>query len=136
MSLDEIPKNIQPEIPTNHNINNRPPISKWFIVPIVSTFIWIFVGVSAIIGVRMFWNAPIDPSFALFGVVAFSAIVAFSIVLTLDFVTGSNLSFKFAGLEFSGTSGPVTLWILAFSAVMAAFILGGFPDLVKFKCSS
>jgi hypothetical protein len=44
-------------------------------------------------------------------------------------VTGGDLTFEFAGQKFNETSGPVTLWILAFSAIMAAFILGGFGDL-------
>jgi len=79
----------------------------------------------------MYWNSPIHPSFALFGAVAFSSVTAFTIVLTLEIVTGRDLSFEFANLKFTGTSGPVTLWILAFLAIMSTFILGDFQNLAK-----
>ena len=88
-------------------------------------------GISIIIGWRMYWNSPIHPSFALFGAVAFSSVTAFTIVLTLEIVTGRDLSFEFANLKFTGTSGPVTLWILTFLAIMSTFILGDFQDLAK-----
>jgi hypothetical protein len=65
----------------------------------------------------------------MFGAVAFSSVIAFAIVLGLDIVTGTNLSFEFAGLKFTGTSGPVTLWILTFVTIMATFILGDFKAL-------
>ncbi len=116
---------------SNGNPNLRPSLSKWFLVPIVATFIWLFFGITGIIGYRMYWNSPVHPSFALYGVVAFAAIVAFSIVLTLEFVTGRNISLKFGKLEFIGTSGPVILWILVFLAVMSAFLLSGVNDLVE-----
>ena len=115
----------------NQNIGKRPPVPGWFIAVISFTFAWVFIGISVIIGIRMFFYSPIHPSFALFGAVAFSSITAFAIVLALEIVTGSNLSFKFANLEFTGTSGPVTLWILAFLAIMLAFISGGVQDLAK-----
>ena len=114
----------------------RPRIPKWLMIVTGIPFIWIFFGTPMIIGVRMFYNSPIHPSFALFGAIASAAVIAFVIVLTLDFVTGKDLSFEFAGLKFTGTSGPVILWILAFSAVMAAFILAGFQDLVKIEATS
>jgi hypothetical protein len=56
--------------------------------------------------------------------------------LTFDVVTGGNLNFEFAGQKFNGTSGPVTLWILAFLAIMAAFIMAGFNDLAKSPMTS
>jgi hypothetical protein len=114
----------------------RPTIPKWLMVVTAIPFIWIFFGTPMIIGIRMFYNSPIHPSFALFGAIASASVIAFVIVLTLDFVTGKDLSFEFAGLKFTGTSGPVTLWILAFSAVMAAFIFAGFQDLVKIESIS
>lgn len=114
----------------------RSDIPVWLIVATAIPFIWIFFGTPFIIGVRMWNNSPIHPSFALFGAIAFASVIAFVIVLTLEFVTGDNLSFDFAGLKFTGTSGPVTLWILAFSAVMAAFVLAGFQDMAKSQASS
>jgi hypothetical protein len=113
----------------NQNAGRRPPIPLPLISFIFVVFMWIFVGISFIIGWRMWWNSPIHPSFALFGAVAFSSVIAFAIVLGLDIVTGTNLSFEFAGLKFTGTSGPVTLWILAFAAIMSTFVLGDFKTL-------
>jgi hypothetical protein len=121
--------------PPDPNIERRPSVPRWFIFVISFTFAWVFIGISVIIGIRMFLNSPIHPSFALFGAVAFSSITAFAIVLALEIVTGNNLTFKFANLEFTGTSGPVTLWILAFLAIMLTFISGGVQDLAKSNIS-
>jgi hypothetical protein len=115
----------------NENKGQRPSIPWWLYIAIAFTFIWIFIGVSVIIGLRMYWNSPIHPSFALFGAVAFSSVTAFAIVISLDIATGRDLSFEFANLKFTGTSGPVTLWILVFLAIMGTFILGNFQELVK-----
>jgi hypothetical protein len=127
------PPAIAPYLPEANNqyqnAGRRPPIPKQLIIFISLVFAWIFVGISFIIGCRMWSNSPIHPSFALFGAVAFSSVIAFAIVLGLDIVTGSNLSFEFASLKFTGTSGPVTLWILAFVAIMATFIVGDFKTL-------
>ncbi|MEO0928877.1 MAG: hypothetical protein AAFY63_23835 [Cyanobacteria bacterium J06643_13] len=103
----------------------------WLKLTVGIVFMFLFFGIPVIIGYRMYWNSPIHPSFALFGVVAFSAVVAFAIVLAFELVTGKTVSFEFAGLKFSGTSGPVTLWVLVFSSVMAAFILAGVKDLAQ-----
>jgi hypothetical protein len=125
-----------PEQKDTPSPGERPRIPKWLMVVTGIPFVWIFFGTPMIIGIRMFYNSPIHPSFALFGAIASSSVIAFVIVLTLDFVTGKDLSFEFAGLKFTGTSGPVTLWILAFSAVMAAFVLAGFQDLAKIQATS
>jgi magnesium-transporting ATPase (P-type) len=117
--------------PEDRDPKKRPDIPFWLILVISFTFAWIFIGISVIIGYRMYWNSPIHPSFALFGAVAFSSVTAFAIVLTLDIVTGKDLSFEFANLKFTGTSGPVTLWILTFLAIMSTFILGDFHNLSK-----
>ena len=130
------PEDRNPEQKDTTSPGVRPSIPKWLMVVIGIPFIWIFFGTPMVIGVRMFYNSPIHPSFALFGAIASSSIIAFMIVLALDYVTGKDLSFEFAGLKFTGTSGPVTLWILAFSAVMAAFVLAGFQDLAKIQSPS
>lgn len=111
------------------NPQNRPEVSRLLKIFLFLVFGWIFLGISFIIGVRMWWNSPIHPSFAMFGAVAFASVIAFTIVLSLDIVTGSNLAFEFAGLRFTGTSGPVTLWILTFLAIMSTFIIGDFKTL-------
>ena len=129
----QLPPAITPYPPEANNQNQdagrRPPIPNELILFISLVFAWIFIGISFIIGWRMWWNSPIHPSFALFGAVAFSSVIAFAIVLGLDIVTGTNLSFEFAGLKFTGTSGPVTLWILTFVTIMATVILGDFKAL-------
>jgi hypothetical protein len=115
----------------NRTSKQRPDVPKWLIAVVSFTFAWIFIGISVIIGWRMYLNSPIHPSFALFGAVAFSSVTAFAIVLTLDIVTGRDLSFQFANLKFTGTSGPVTLWVLVFLAIMGTFIAGDFHELAK-----
>lgn len=103
----------------------------WLKVFVFLVFVWIFTGISGIIGWRMWWNSPIHPSFALYGAVAFSSVIAFAIVFSFDFVSGSNLSFEFAGLKFTGTSGPVTLWVLVFLSIMFTFILADYKSLAR-----
>ncbi|MEO1690751.1 MAG: hypothetical protein AAFR62_22205 [Cyanobacteria bacterium J06629_2] len=108
----------------------------WLKLTVGIVFMFLFFGIPVIIGYRMYWNSPIHPSFALFGVVAFSAVVAFTIVLAFELVTGKTVSFEFASLKFSGTSGPVTLWVLVFLSVMAAFIFAGVKDLAQSDAAS
>lgn len=121
------------KIDIEYSKNLRQPVPGWLIGVVSFTFAWVFVGISIILGIRFFWNSPIHPSFALFGATVFSSIIAFAIVITLEIVTGKDVSFKFAGLEFTGTSGPVTLWILTFIAIMSTFIAGGITDLSESK---
>jgi hypothetical protein len=125
-----------PSTLSNEEIKNltkdlRKPYYNWWVRVILFVFAWVSLGTTVIIGLRLFFNSPIHPSFALYGVVTYSAAIAFAIVLTFDVVTGGNLNFEFAGQKFNGTSGPVTLWVLAFLAIMAAFIATGFNDLAK-----
>lgn len=121
---------------TNEEINNLAQYLNepkrhynWWIRIILFVFVFVSLGTTLIIGCRLFFNSPIHPSFALYGAITFSAAIAFAIILTFDVVTGGNLTFEFAGQKFTGTSGPVTLWILAFSAIMAAFIFADFRQL-------
>lgn len=133
IDLDHRSPEVPASVPVTHErlqeIQRRPKLSCLLKIFLFAIFVWIFFGISFIIGVRMWWNCPIHPSFAMFGAVVFASVIAFTIVLTLDIVTGSNVSFEFAGLKFTGTSGPVTLWILAFVAIMSTFILGDFKTL-------
>jgi hypothetical protein len=131
-TLPQSTENRQDQDKSQHrSLEKRPDVPKWLIAVVSFTFAWIFIGISVIIGWRMYLNSPIHPSFALFGAVAFSSVTAFAIVLTLDIVTGRDLSFEFASLKFTGTSGPVTLWILVFLAIMGTFIAGDFHELAK-----
>ena len=117
---------------------NLPPrderdLSLWFRAPIVATFVWIFFGVSGIFGYRMWWNSPMHPSFYPFAVVAFAAVLAYSIVLSLDIATGSQINFEFAGQKFNGASGPVVLWALSFLAIMYGFSLANAKDMFTYS---
>lgn len=62
----------------------------------------------------------IQKHFAATIAVPLSAISAACIVLLLRATTGGELSFTFLSLEFSGVSGPVTLWVLCFLAMILA----------------
>ena len=111
--------------------NIRHDFPRWFKLTIGLVFIFLFLGIPGIVGYRMYWNSPVHPSFALFGAIAFSSVVAFTIVLAFELVTGKDVSFEFAGMKFTGTSGPVTLWVLVFLSIMATFIFAGVKDLVQ-----
>lgn len=50
---------------------------------------------------------------------AFAALVAFFVVLLLQYSAG-QIRFKVPGFEFEGASGPVVLWVLCFLAVTTA----------------
>lgn len=115
----------------NKASNERYDFPIWLTFPTIVVFMFLFLGIPGIIGYRMYWNSPVHPSFALFGVVAFSAVVAFTIVLTFEFVTGKDISFEFASTKFTGTSGPVSLWTLVFLSIMATFIFAGVKDLIQ-----
>ena len=115
---------------TDQQQNSSYFVSWAFKVPIILTFVWMFLGTTGIIGYRMWWNSPIHPSFIPFAVVACSAIIAFSIVLALNIATKEDLSFNVGNkINFTGTSGPVVLWIFAFLAVVFGFSLCGTVDL-------
>jgi hypothetical protein len=104
-------------------------IEPWLKMSIAIPFIWIFFGTPFIIGVRMWNNSPIHPSFALFGAIAFAALIAFVIVITFEAVKGEILTLELGAAKFNGTTGAITLWTLVFSAVMATFIFAGFKDM-------
>src|SRR5262249_39907850 len=77
------------------------PVPVVFNLSVFATFFWIVFGLSIIYGYRMWWDAPIDPSFVPFMCVGFGVIVAFAIVLTLSYATG-DIDFEAPGFKFKG----------------------------------
>lgn len=101
-----------------------------FNVAVFATFFWIVFGLSIIYGYRVWWDAPIDPSFVPFMCVGFGVIVAFAIVLTLSYATG-DIEFEAPGFKFKGASGPILLWVVCFLAILFGFYLVGISEVLK-----
>ena len=101
-----------------------------FNVSVFSVFFWIIFGLSIIYGYRLWWDAPIDPSFVPFMCVGFAVIVAFTIVLTLRYATG-EIEFEAPGFKFKGASGPILLWVVCFLAIIFGFYLVGIAEIFK-----
>ena len=101
----------------------------WFSSAIFVMFFWIMGGISFIYGVRLWFNDPIQPSFIPIAGGAFAAALAFTLVLTFEYVTGP-IKLKFANTDFQGASGPIVLWCLCFVAIVFGLYLLGLGDAV------
>jgi hypothetical protein len=62
----------------------------------------------------------LEENFAATIVMPLSAMSSVSIVILLGTATGGDLSFEAGFLSFKGASGPVTLWLVCFVAMIAA----------------
>lgn len=100
---------------------------------ILITFAWTVVGVAFIYGFRMWWNAPIDPSFLPIIGVAVAATLAFTLIIAMEASLGAGpISLKLpGGFGFEGASGPVALWCLCFLTIVFGLYLLGLPEAVK-----
>ncbi len=115
------------ESPVSHEIGTMP---LGFTLIIIFTFSWIVLGLSLIFGYRIYWDAPIDPSFVPFMCVGFGVIVAFAIVISLSYAAG-ELEFEAPGFRFKGASGPIVLWVVCFLAILFGFYLVGISEILK-----
>ncbi|QDV38047.1 hypothetical protein [Tautonia plasticadhaerens] len=106
------------------------PVPIAFNLSVFATFFWIVFGLSIIYGYRVWWDAPIDPSFVPFMCVGFGVVVAFAIVLTLSYATG-EIVFEAPGFKFQGASGPIVLWVVCFLAILFGFYLMGISEVVS-----
>jgi hypothetical protein len=108
---------------------------KWaslmFKIAVSAAFFWCVFGLSVIYGIRIWWDAPIHPSFVPFMGVGFGVIVAFAIVLTLKYTSG-DIEFKILGNELKGASGPIILWVLCFLVIVYGLYLLGIAESSKF----
>ena len=95
------PEGSQSESPSSHEIGTMP---LGFTLIIIFTFSWIVLGLSLIFGYRIYWDAPIDPSFVPFMCVGFGVIVAFAIVISLSYTAG-ELEFEVPGFKAKGPRG-------------------------------
>lgn len=95
MSATRPPEGSRSESPSSHEIGAMP---LGFTLIIIFTFSWIVLGLSLIFGYRIYWDAPIDPSFVPFMCVGFGVIVAFAIVISLSYVAG-ELEFEMPGFK-------------------------------------
>src|SRR5882672_5914359 len=93
-------------------------------------FTWVIVGICFIYGVRLWFNSNIHSAFVPISGAAFCAAIAFTIVLALEYVTGT-IKLKFGQTEFEGASGPIILWCLCFFVVSLGLYMMGLADVVK-----
>ena len=101
----------------------------WFSRTIFGLFFWIMAGICIIYGVRLWFNDPFHPTFIPIAGAAFAAAMAFTLVLTFEYVTG-QIKFKFGQSQFEGASGPILLWCVCFVAIVFGLYLLGIADAV------
>jgi hypothetical protein len=93
-------------------------------------FLWCLLGIALAYGMR-FWNdSPVHPSFIPFVGIAFSAILAFAVVMAFRAVAG-EVDFEFGSMKFKGASGPVLFWSICFLSVAYGMYLLGITEVVK-----
>ncbi len=112
-------------------INDNPPKTKRIISPVIfNTFYFIMIGVSIIYGVRLWFDIPTHPSFLpLIGAV-FAGILAFTIVMTLEYQVGP-IEIKIGkDRGFSGAGGPIILWCLCFLVIIFGFSMLGIKEAI------
>lgn len=110
-------------------VDSHAPLSFRFLVFVV--FGWIIIGISFIYGYRLWWDAPLHPSFVPFIGVCFAVVVAFVIVLTLKYTTGEDIELEVPGLKLKGASGPIILWAVCFLSIAFGLYLLGVTEIFK-----
>ena len=105
---------------------------KRVISPVIfNTFYFIMVGVSIIYGIRFWHDMPSHPSFLPLVAAVFAGILAFTIVMSLEYQVGP-IEIKISqNSGFSGAGGPIILWCLCFLVIVFGFSLLGITDAVK-----
>ena len=110
--------------------NSRELRPRSFSKYIYIVFFWCMVGVSVIYGVRLWHDAPPHPSFVPIIGGVFSAILAFTLVIALEYVIGPikiTIGDKFG---FTGASGPIVLWCICFLVIAFGLYLLGIGDIL------
>lgn len=93
-------------------------------------FLWCLLGIALAYGVRLWNDVPGHPSFIPFVGIAFSAILAFAVVMAFRSVSG-EVDFQFGQVKFKGASGPVLFWSICFLAVSYGMYLLGITEVAK-----
>jgi hypothetical protein len=93
-------------------------------------FAWVLVGLCFIYGVRVWFNSPMHPSFIPITGAAFCAVLAFALVLALQYTTGP-IKLKFSSVDFEGASGPIVFWCLCFFVIAFGLYMMGLADVAK-----
>ena len=78
----------------------------------------------------MWFNSPMQPSFVPITGAAFCAVLAFTLVLSLQYTTG-QIKIKFSTVDFEGASGPIILWCLCFFVIAYGLYIMGLADVAK-----
>ena len=130
MAMSDGDKKENPEGLPDHEGGKKTPAL--FAKLIFLVFAWTLVGICLIYGVRMWFNSTMSQSFVPITGAAFSAVLAFTLVLALEYATG-EIEIKFSGVEFKGASGPIILWCLCFFVISFGLYMLGLADVAKTK---
>ena len=115
------------EAPTEARLGKT---SRVFAKIILVAFIWVLFGICLIYGIRLYFKAPPNPAFVPLIAATFCTTIAFTIVLSLEYVAG-KIVLKVANTEFQGASGPIVMWCLSFLIVALGLTLLGITDAAK-----
>lgn len=95
------------------------------------TFFWCMIGVSLIYGYRLWNDMPVHPTFMPIIGAVFSGILAFTLVIALEYVIGPIKLEMGEKFNFSGATGPIVFWCICFLAIVYGLYLLGLPEVMK-----
>ncbi|MBL8501724.1 MAG: hypothetical protein LZF64_02940 [Nitrosomonas sp.] len=95
------------------------------------TFFWCMIGVSLIYGYRLWNDMPVHPTFMPIIGAVFSGILAFTLVIALEYVIGPIKLEMGEKFNFSGATGPIVFWCICFLAIIYGLYLLGLPEIMK-----
>jgi hypothetical protein len=131
MESTDLTKVDTPNAPTTHTLREgEATIPAAIRQTLYLVFLWCLLGIALAYGVRLWNDVPGHPSFIPFVGIAFSAILAFAVVMAFRSVSG-EVDFQFGQVKFKGASGPVLFWSLCFLAVAYGMYLLGITDVAK-----
>lgn len=112
------------------NTNGELPVPNAIRQALYGLFLWCLLGMALAYGMRLWNDSPVHPSFIPFVGIAFSAILAFTVVMAFRSVSG-EVDFEFGSMKFKGASGPVLFWSVCFLTVAYGMFLLGITDVAK-----
>jgi hypothetical protein len=103
---------------------------KQFSQLIYVTFYWCMIGVSIIFGIRLWFDVPMHQSFIPIVGAVFAAVLAFTLVISIQQVVGP-INIKTSMFSFEGATGPIVFWCICFLSIVFGLYLLGLSDVTK-----